>query len=439
MKITDDDIDSIDNATPLELFYRGIRNEQTKLSYENQLKYILCDVCENLLNGTFGERAAELVERVRKDPDWGCKLMLKIVMGWSEKAKLDPLDPEYVNPGSIKQYMCTVKKLLDMNDVALPWKRIYATYPEVGRDGDARGWLLSEIQTMLAHTTCVQTKAAILVLASSGMRAGGMQLKWNDINPIYRIGGRLVDGRDAQELQGIDNPVCASVRVYQGSPEEYTTFITPEAYRALMEHAAEHEGKIGRVLKPDDPVFTKKQKYGTPVDGNTMSCWMSRLVQKAGVRNAYTKKSRRYNVPIVHGFRRFWNKTYADNRIGNMPASSLTMKEYMIGHRGAMPMDRNYYQTNVTSLAEEYLHVVDALTIDEVERLRITNYRKDEKIRELEAENDERMREMQSHGDERIERLEAMIQNMAKRLGVCQRHMPSCCKGCGSADRGIDQ
>ena len=48
-------------------------------------------------------------------------------------------------------------------------------------------------------------------------------------------------------------------------------------------------------------------------------------------------------------------------------------------------MDRNYYQTNVTSLAEEYLHVVDALIIDEVERLRITNYRKDEKIRELEG------------------------------------------------------
>lgn len=416
MKITDDDIDSIDNATPIELFYRGIRNEQTKLSYEIQLKYILCDVCENLLSGTFGERAAELVERVRKYPDWGCKLMLKMVMGWGKKAKLDPLDPEYVNPGSIKQYMCTVKKLLDMNDVVLPWKRIYAMYPEAGRDGDARGWLLSEIQAMLAHTTSVQTKAAILVLASSGMRAGGMQLKWGDINPIYRVDGRLVDGRDAQELQGIGNPVCASVRVYQGSSEEYITFITPEAYRTLMKHAAEYEEKIGRMLNPDDPVFTKKQKHGTPVDGNTMSCWLSRLVQKAGVRKAHTKKSRRYNVPIVHGFRRFWNKTYADNRIGNAPASSLTLKEYMIGHRGAMPMDRNYYQTNVTSLAEEYLHVVDALTIDEAERLRIANERKDAKIRELEAENDKRMREIQKHSDERIERLETMIQNMAKRL-----------------------
>ena len=228
--------------------------------------------------------------------------------------------------------------------------------------------------------------------------------------------GRLVDGRDAQELRGIGSPVCASVRVYRGSSEEYITFITPEAYRALMKHAAEDEQRIGRALNPDDPVFTKKQKYGTPVDGNTMSCWMSSLVQKAGVRKAHTKKSRRYNVPIVHGFRRFWNKTYADNRIGNAPASSLTLKEYMIGHRGAMPMDRNYYQTNVTSLAEEYLHVVDALTISETERLRIANEQKDEKIRKLEAENDERMHEMQKQSNERIGRLEAMIQNMVKRL-----------------------
>ena len=94
----------------------------------------------------------------------------------------------------------------------------------------------------------------------------------------------------------------------------------------------------------------------------------------------------------------------------------------MIGHKGAMPMDRNYYQTNVTSLAEEYLHVVDALTIDEVERLRIANERKDERIRELESITDERMREMPRHGEERIERLEAMIQSMAKRLDSFQHH-----------------
>ena len=67
-------------------------------------------------------------------------------------------------------------------------------------------------------------------------------------------------------------------------------------------------------------------------------------------------------------------------------------------------------------LAEEYLHVVDVLTISEEERLRIANKRKDEKILELETQNDASIREMQKRSDERMERLEDMIQVMAKRL-----------------------
>ena len=416
MKITPDDLNSTDDASPLELFYRGLKNESTTISYEALLKRILCNVCEDLLSGTFAERAAELVERAKKDPDWIKRLVLTMVIGWSKKTKLDSSDSEYVSPSSLKQYLCPVKKLLDMNEVALPWKKIYGMYPESERNGDTRGWLLVEIQTMLAYTPNVQTRAVILVLASSGMRASGLQLKWSDVNPIYRVDGKLVDGKNAEKLQVTGNPVCASVRVYQGSSEEYITFITPEAYGALMEHAAGYEEEIGRALEPNDPVFKKAQNSSTPVDGRTVANWITPLAWKSGVRKAHAKKGRRYDVPTVHGFRRFWNKTYADNRIGNVPASSLTLKEYMIGHNGAMPMDRNYYQTNVISLAEEYLHVVDALTISETERLRVANRRKDEKILKLEAENDAKMLGIQRQSDERLERLEALIQAVTKRL-----------------------
>ena len=416
MKITSDDIDAIDNASPLELFYQGIRTESTKISYEIPLKHILCNVCEDLLSGTFEERAAELVERAKTDPDWVLKLALSMVIGWKEKTELDPSDPEYVNPSSLKQYMCPVKKLLDMNEVMLPWKRIYGIYPDLERNGNARGWFREEIQALLAHTTSVKMRAVILMLASSGVRAGGLVLKWGDVNPVYRVDGKLVDGKDAEKLRVTGNPVCASVCVYQGSSEEYVTFLTPEAYDALMEHAAKYEEEIGRALMPDDPIFKKAQNHDTPVDSRTVANWITPLAWKSGVRETHTKKSRRYNVPIVHGFRRFWNKTYLDNRIGDMPMSSIIKKEYMLGHCGVMPLDRNYYQTHPMELAEEYLHVVDVLTISEEERLRIANKQKDEKILELEAQNDASMREMQKRSDERMDRLENIIQVMAKRL-----------------------
>ena len=81
-----------------------------------------------------------------------------------------------------------------------------------------------------------------------------------------------------------------------------------------------------------------------------------------------------------------------------------------------MPLDRNYYQTHPMELAEEYLHVVDVLTISEEERLRIANKRKDEKILALEAQNDASMREVQKRSDERMKRLEDMILLVTKRL-----------------------
>ena len=416
MKITPDDMNLTDDASPLELFYQGIRAEDTKISYEQMLKHILCNVCEDLLSGTFAERAAELVEHAKKDPDWIQRLVLTMVIGWSEKTKLDPSDSEYVSPSSLKQYMCPVKKLLDMNEVVLPWKRIYGIYPDLERNGNARGWFREEIQTMLAHTTNVQTRAVILMLASSGVRAAGLVLKWGDVNPIYRVDGKLVDGKDAEKLQVTGNPVCASVRVYQGSSEEHFTFLTPEAYGALMEHAAKYEERIGRALMPDDPLFKKAQNSSTPMDGTTVANWITPLAWKSGVRKTDAKKGRRYDVPIVHGFRRFWDKTFSDNRIGDAPMSSIIKREYMMGHYGVVPLDRNYYQTRPLELAEEYLHVVEAMTISDVERLRIANKQKDEKIRKLEEQNDVRMGEMQKQSDERMERLEAMVLLVTKRL-----------------------
>ena len=395
MKLTPDDIDSIKNTNPIELFCQGIRSKETKKTYTHMLRRILCRVCEDVLDGTFEERAAELVERAKSDPEWARNLVLKIVMRWREKTILDPLDPEYLNPSTLKFYLCPVKKLLDMNDVALPWKRIYETYPEVDNKSDTRGWNFGEVRTMLACATNVQTRAIILMLASSGMRAGGLMLKWGDIDPIYRVDGKLVEGKDAPELQATCKPVCASVRVYQGSSEEYFTFITPEAYCALMDHAAKWEEDVGRPLVSSDPVFKQRGTFLMPLDAKMACDRIIAIVNKSRVRATHVRRGRRHHVPAVQGFRRFWNKTFSDNRIGDAPMSSIIKKEYMMGHYGVMPLDRNYYQTHPLELAEEYLHVVDALTISEAERLRIANRQKDEKIRELEAQSNERMGQLE--------------------------------------------
>ena len=71
-----------------------------------------------------------------------------------------------------------------MNDIAMPWKRIYATYPELDNVPESRGWTREEIGRMLRNTHDPMERALVLVLASSGVRSGGLD---HGARVIFRI------------------------------------------------------------------------------------------------------------------------------------------------------------------------------------------------------------------------------------------------------------
>ena len=180
----------------------------------------------------------------------------------------------------------------------------------------------------------------VLVLASSGVRLGGSQLKWDDIEPMYEAGGKIVPGSDMPG-KGRGVLACASVRVYVGSTEEHTTFVTPEAYGALMDYAIKWEADVGRPPRADDPVF-KTDGIFPEADlhaGDTKEIPRDRegfgRPQKAREEGAAGS-----TWPLIHGFRSFWNKVMKDAVSDDSPVSSLTKKEYMMGHGGFSPLDR---------------------------------------------------------------------------------------------------
>lgn len=49
----------------------------------------------------------------------------------------------------------------------------------------------------------------------------------------------------------------------------------------------------------------------------------------------------------------------------------MIKKEFMMGHVGLVKLDRHYFKAHVLELAAVYLKLVPALTIDDVERLRL--------------------------------------------------------------------
>jgi hypothetical protein len=66
MKIRKEDLEKI-SENPIELFYQGIKSPQTKDKYTRTLRRIICDILEDLLHGSFEQRAAELVYKAKKN------------------------------------------------------------------------------------------------------------------------------------------------------------------------------------------------------------------------------------------------------------------------------------------------------------------------------------------------------------------------------------
>jgi integrase len=112
-----------------------------------------------------------------------------------------------------------LRHFYDMNDVVLNWRKLTrfqnGGIPETSRAKD-RAYTLEEIQTMLeAGATNTRTRAIILLLASTGIRIGA-------VHPL-----RL------RNLGKVDGYGLYKITIYENTSEEYITFCTPEAARAI--------------------------------------------------------------------------------------------------------------------------------------------------------------------------------------------------------------
>lgn len=367
MKLRLEEFKRTEEKPAVQLFLDGIKAEETKDYYTRRLRYLLCGVFEEIFSGSFEERAQELVEKARKDPKFVVDLMLNFLELCKRRTSLLKTHPDYLNPYTVPNFLKPVKKLLDMNDVAISWRRIYAAIPEFGGRESGRGYTRQEIQVMLRATANPTDHAIILVASSSGIRSGALDFRWGDIVPVFSQNNRLtLEMPDHKKAE----PACAAILIYKGSEQEYLAFITPEAYSALMEHKRKWTREVGREPLPDEPVF---KRPGSKVEQQSTAFIrerMARLVRRSGVRPL--EKKRRHEVPVMNGFRKFWNKTVKETQSKDV-IGSLIKKEYMMGHGGLVSLDKNYFQSSILELAEEYLTVVSRLAITDEFRLKMEN------------------------------------------------------------------
>src|SRR5579872_1670355 len=210
----------------LKPFLASFKSEQTKENYCIKLRQFL---------KTSDLKLDSFVEVARSKPSKVEDLFLDFV---------EVRKREGVGGSTIHMARDAVKLLLEMNDVEkVNWKKIDRLLPPARHHGSDRPPSSDEIRRLLLHAD-LKMKCVILLLVSSGIRIGALDyLTWGDLEPVK-----------AGKFE------FASLKVYSGEPEEYTTFVSPECYEALLEYRKTREDKGEKIARKSPLISNELNK-----------------------------------------------------------------------------------------------------------------------------------------------------------------------------------
>jgi integrase len=224
-----------------------------------------------------------------------------------------------VNKKISRQYkiviFSAIKPACEMNDVVLNWKKLKKFIKSEKTDnsinGKDRGYIHEEIQKILEFSD-QRLKTAFLVLASTGIRIGALQL--------IRIG----------DLERIDD--LYKVSVYRGDNEEYFTFTTLECAKEIDSYL-EFRERRGENITQDSYLLVRKfsqitEVKGKPFKGKALGAILQDCIDNSGLRQIDHKNPyKRKQIPIFHGFRKFYTKQLVDSKL------NPEIREMLLGHK----------------------------------------------------------------------------------------------------------
>ena len=202
------------------------------------------------------------------------------------------------SPNYIRIITFAIQSFCDSNDkIGVNWKKIRKLLGEKHKPKKSRPYTTEEIKRMLHSTKDLRSKALILFLTASGVRRGTI--------PELKI----------KHLKQMPNG-CLAVTVYEGSNEEYLTFINKESRDALNLYL-ERRKHDGEHLDSEHPVFRAKYQLAMappkPFSEKSVSNMILRAKHNAGVDLDDSPNL------LVHAFRRRFNTIMKLNENANSP------------------------------------------------------------------------------------------------------------------------
>lgn len=297
-----------------------------------------------------------------------------------------------VNPNTIPPMVFGVKSFFEANDIDLRWKKIQRLMPDKVKASGIKAYSKEQIKLMVDTAKDVRAKALILFLASSGIRIGAI--------PDLKL-------KHLADYEG-----CKLVTVYEGTKEEYQTFISPEAAKALAVYHNKRR-QDGEYFTENTPLFRSiyrlKFEKVRRVNKAALQEIIRRVLINAGLRQ--DRKGHRYDVQIDNGFRKFFNSA-----IKNTEGINLNYAEKLLGHSITIPLDDHYLEADPAKIFLVYRAALENLTIDESEIRAYKIKAKDEKITQLEAKTKENS-ELQIQINELKQGLQNVVNLMVKQSG----------------------
>lgn len=291
----------------VELFLQSVRSERTKTSYLQWLKF-------------YG------LDKLSLDPLVAQTNLINFIIECKKKG---------MSYSAIHNYVAAVESYYQINDVFLNIKKINRFMPENIKVKKDKAYTHADIGKML-EVADLRARATILILASSGCRIGAI--------PFLKL-------RNLQDTK---------LTIYEGSKEEYFTFISPEC-KVSIDSYLDMRSRYGEKLKDNSPLirdeFNTRKLMGKakPLKREGLRAVLDIAGKKAGVR-------RIREISLAHGFRKFFTTQCINADI------NPEIREMLLGHK--IGLAGCYYRPSEQEMFDEYQKAVDNLTIDESNKLR---------------------------------------------------------------------
>ena len=353
--------------SPFILFLMAIKSPATRKTYVSNLRYFFDSInFEKDKEKTIEERCALIIAKVRMDPEWLNNVVRDFVL-----ASRDRIEAKSVSANRVWTVIAAFRLFFAQNDIdTSKWTKYLRGLP---RGKTAADDIIPDREDIIKVVKYPdrRLKPLVYAMASGGFRFGVWEsLKWAHVKPQYSE----TDGNGERKL------LAAKVVIYAGEPEQYFTFITPEAYSALKEWM-DYRQRCGEAISSDSPIMRDlwNQRSGPrnnaersgqsfrigaridnprPMKREGLCILLYRAWMAEGIRGKLPVGKRRHPFAVSHAFRKYF-KTNAEK--SGMKSIHV---ELLMGH--SVGVSDSYYRPAENDLLSDYLKAVPALTFETV-------------------------------------------------------------------------